>query len=166
MIAHILSTGDEVLLGDIVDTNSAFLCNGLKDMGIDVQKITAVGDDVETIASNIRDISLLADICLVTGGLGPTQDDLTALACSKAADDVLDLSKTALKSMVAYFKKRGFVLTKENEKQAMLPSKSKIMENHYGTAPGFYIKINRFIMGQNGFVNGNTNVFINYGINP
>ncbi|MBT7631465.1 MAG: damage-inducible protein CinA, partial [Desulfobacula sp.] len=68
MIAHILSTGDEVLLGDIVDTNSAFLCSSLKDMGVEVKKITAVRDDVEIIASTICDISLNSEICLVTGG--------------------------------------------------------------------------------------------------
>ena len=96
MIAHILSTGDEVLLGDIIDTNSAFLCSSLKDMGVEVQKITAVRDDVDLICSNICEISLNADICLVTGGLGPTQDDVTALACSRASGDKLDINQKAL----------------------------------------------------------------------
>ncbi|MBU8849867.1 MAG: CinA family nicotinamide mononucleotide deamidase-related protein [Desulfobacterales bacterium] len=143
MIAHILSTGDEVLLGDIVDTNSAFLCKALKDMGVEVQKIMAVGDDVELIASIIGDISLKADICLVTGGLGPTRDDVTALACSKASGHRLELNQDALVSMKSYFKKRGFVLTRDNEKQAMLPAGSRMLVNHNGTAPGFYIKINQ-----------------------
>ncbi len=143
MKAYILSTGDEVLLGDIVDTNSSFLCSALKDMGIEVQKITAIGDDIDTIASNLKDISSHTDICLVTGGLGPTKDDLTALACSKAADDCLEINDEALKSMKEYFKQKGFQFTRDNEKQAMLPSKAKMIENHNGTAPGFYIKINR-----------------------
>ncbi|RLC03925.1 MAG: damage-inducible protein CinA [Deltaproteobacteria bacterium] len=143
MIAHILSTGDEVLLGDIVDTNAAFLCSALKQMGIEVRKITAVGDDIDMIASTIIDISLQADICLVTGGLGPTQDDLTALACSKAADDSLELNRQALESMKSYFKKRGFELTRDNEKQVMLPSSANMLINHNGTAPGFYVKFNR-----------------------
>ncbi len=143
MIAHILSTGDEVLLGDIVDTNSAFLCKALREIGIQVKKITAVGDDVDAISSVIDDISLQADICLVTGGLGPTRDDLTGFACSKAAKDRLELNMTALESMRSYFKKRGFQLTRENEKQALLPSTSTMLINHNGTAPGFYIKINK-----------------------
>lgn len=143
MIAHILSTGDEVLLGDIVDTNSSFLCQALKDLGICVKKITAVGDDVDAIASVIKDISGQADICLVTGGLGPTQDDLTALACSRAAEDTLAKNNDALESMKTYFKKRGFQLTRDNEKQALLPSASSLMINHNGTAPGFYMKINQ-----------------------
>jgi nicotinamide-nucleotide amidase len=143
MQAYIFSTGDEVLLGDIIDTNSSFLCNSLKDMGVEVKKIIAVGDSVDTISANIKDISKLTDICLVTGGLGPTKDDLTALACSKAAGDSLELKPDALKSMQAYFKKRGFELSKENEKQAKLPSKARMIVNKNGTAPGFYIKINR-----------------------
>ena len=141
MIAHILSTGDEVLLGDIVDTNSAFLCSSLKDMGVEVQKITAVRDDVELICSNICEISLNADICLVTGGLGPTQDDVTALACSRAAGHALGINQKALESMKAYFAKRGFALTKDNEKQAMMPAGSQMIVNQNGTAPGFYLKI-------------------------
>ncbi len=143
MEAYILSTGDEVLLGDIVDTNSSFLCSSLKDMGIEVKKIIAVGDDIDTIASNIKHISLLTDICLVTGGLGPTKDDLTAIACSKAADDTLELKSDALKSMQSYFKQKGFTFTRDNEKQAKLPSKAKMIVNNNGTAPGFYMKINR-----------------------
>ena len=142
MIAHILSTGDEVLLGDIIDTNSGFLCQGLKDMGIEVQKIMAVGDDVEAIATVIEEISRNADICLVTGGLGPTRDDLTALACSRASGQRLELNPQALASMQSYFAKRGFVLNKDNEKQAMLPETSRVLINYNGTAPGFYMKIN------------------------
>ncbi len=143
MRAYILSTGDEVLLGDIVDTNSSFLCRSLKDMGIEVEKIIAVGDSVDTISANIKDISFKSDICLVTGGLGPTKDDLTALACGKAADQALELNMQALGFMKSYFKKAGFQLTRENEKQAMLPINAKMIINDNGTAPGFYIKINR-----------------------
>ena len=143
MRAYILSTGDEVLLGDIVDTNSSFLCRSLKDMGIEVEKIIAVGDSVDTISANIKDISFKSDICLVTGGLGPTKDDLTALACGKAADQALELNIQALGFMKSYFKKAGFQLTRENEKQAMLPINAKMIINDNGTAPGFYIKINR-----------------------
>ncbi|WP_457552681.1 CinA family nicotinamide mononucleotide deamidase-related protein [Desulfobacula sp.] len=143
MIAHILSTGDEVLLGDIVDTNSAVLCSALKEIGIEVKKIMAVGDDVDDIAAIMGDISLQADLCLVTGGLGPTRDDVTALACSIASGRKLDLNPDALVSMKSYFAKRGFALTRENESQAMLPAGAQMIVNHNGTAPGFYIKINK-----------------------
>lgn len=143
MIAHILSTGDEVLLGDIIDTNSGFLCSALKQMGIEVKKILAVGDDVEDITSTIKEISYTADICLVTGGLGPTRDDVTALSCSRAAGQVLEMNEQALESMTAYFKKRGFVLNRDNESQAMLPKTAHMIVNDHGTAPGFYIQINQ-----------------------
>ncbi len=143
MEAYVLSTGDEVLFGDIIDTNSSYLCSSLKDMGIEVKKIIAVEDNKDFLALNIKEISSLTDICLVTGGLGPTKDDLTALACSKAADDILELKSDALRSMQSYFKKKGFTFSKDNEKQARLPSKAKMIVNHNGTAPGFYIKINR-----------------------
>jgi nicotinamide-nucleotide amidase len=143
MIAHILSTGDELLLGQIIDTNSGFLCNGLKEMGIKVQKMTSVGDEVQSIAFAIREVCVQADLCLVTGGLGPTRDDLTALACSRAADVRLELDKDALASMQSYFSKKGFKWSRANEKQAMLPATSTMMVNHGGTAPGFYIRINK-----------------------
>ena len=143
MRAYILSTGDEVLLGDIVDTNSSFLCRSLKDMGVEVKKIVVIGDDLDTIASNIEHISFKSKICLVTGGLGPTKDDLTALACGKAADQPLELNQQALEFMKSYFKKKRFQLTRENEKQAVLPLNSKIIINENGTAPGFYTKINK-----------------------
>jgi len=119
------------------------LCSSLKDMGIEVEKIIAVGDCVDTISANIKDISFKGDICLVTGGLGPTNDDLTALACGKAADQALELNPLALEFMKSYFKKKGFPLTKENENQAMLPLNAKMIINDNGTAPGFYIKINK-----------------------
>jgi len=143
MKAYIFSTGDEVLLGDIIDTNSSYLCTSLKDMGIKVEKIITVGDNKDFLASNIKEISFATDICLVTGGLGPTQDDLTALACSMAADDPLELKPDALKSMKSYFKQKGYNFSKDNEKQAQLPSKAKMIVNNNGTAPGFYIKINK-----------------------
>ncbi len=143
MIAHILSTGDEVLLGDIVDTNSAYLCSQAKDMGIEIQKIVAVGDDTKTIADIIKAIASDADICFVTGGLGPTQDDVTAQACSMAAGKEWILHPQALASMTSFFEKKGFKLNKDNEKQAMLPEGSIVLENHNGTAPGFCIKIDK-----------------------
>ncbi|WP_300462679.1 CinA family nicotinamide mononucleotide deamidase-related protein [Desulfobacula sp.] len=141
MIAHILSTGDEVLLGDIVDTNAAFLCGALKELGIRVQKISAVGDEIDMLAATIKQIAVQADLCLVTGGLGPTRDDMTALACSQAAGDRLEMNPAALASMQSYFKKRGFELTRDNERQALLPSTATMLINHNGTAPGFYMRV-------------------------
>ncbi len=143
MIVQILSTGDEVLLGDIVDTNSTYLCRAMKDMGLRVERITAVGDDVEKITHVLKDVSFYADICLVSGGLGPTSDDVTALACSWAAGVELQLDQKALTAMKSYYMKKGYEWTGDNEKQAMLPIGSQMMTNHNGTAPGFYIQLNQ-----------------------
>ncbi len=143
MTAEILSTGDEVLLGDLVDTNSAFLCDRLKQMGIRVSQITVKGDDVDAICEVVQAISKRAEICLVTGGLGPTQDDVTAMACAKAMDESLILNPDALASMKGYFDRRGFDLTPDNEKQAWLPVSATVLENIHGTAPGFAFQLNR-----------------------
>ncbi len=139
MIAEILSTGDEVLLGDIIDTNSSFLCGKLKEMGIPVRQITAVGDGVADISNTLGQIATRADICLVTGGLGPTRDDLTAKACAKAAKEELVLNPRALETMTLYFKKMGFEVNRDNKKQAMLPASASVLVNRKGTAPGFYM---------------------------
>jgi nicotinamide-nucleotide amidase len=143
MTAEILSTGDEVLLGDLVDTNSAFLCDRLKQMGIRVSQITVKGDEVDAISEAVKAISKRAEICLVTGGLGPTQDDVTALACARAMNESLMLNPDALASMTVYFDRRGFDLTPDNEKQAWLPVSATVLENTHGTAPGFAFQLNR-----------------------
>lgn len=141
--AEILSTGDEVLLGDITDTNSSFLCRRLREAGVTVTGITAVGDDVRAISNAVGTISKRADICLVTGGLGPTRDDLTAQACAEAAGVSLERNPHALASMEAYFEKRGFEITPANEKQAMMPKGAGVLENQNGTAPGFEMALRK-----------------------
>jgi len=141
MIAEILSTGDEVLLGDIVDTNSRFLCEKLLDLGISVRQITAVGDEVAQISHTLDQIAQRADICLVTGGLGPTSDDLTALGCARAAGEELILNPKAVETMTVFFEKRGFEINQANKKQAMLPASAEVIVNLNGTAPGFFMSM-------------------------
>ncbi len=141
MITEILSTGDELLLGDITDTNSRYLCRRLKAAGLRVSRITAVGDDVHGIKRALKAISGRAQICLVTGGLGPTQDDLTAQAAAQAAGTELALNSQALESMRLFFETRNYELTQINKKQARLPQTARVMENTHGTAPGFDMDI-------------------------
>ncbi|WDP88857.1 MAG: CinA family nicotinamide mononucleotide deamidase-related protein [Desulfobacter sp.] len=141
MIAEILSTGDEVLLGDIVDTNSSYLCRRLKEAGITVSRITAVGDDIRAISQTLKTIAGRAEACIVTGGLGPTRDDLTAQAAARTAGIELERNGQALDSMKAFFEKRNYELTRANEKQAMLPAGARVLENSHGTAPGFEMDI-------------------------
>ena len=134
---HVFSTGNEVLFGDTVDTNSAFLCRQLKRSGVTVIKTSAVRDDMTALVSEIKNIASAADVCVMTGGLGPTSDDLTAEALAKAARVKIKLDTAALSSMKKYFDKRGVTLIPANEKQAMLPEGAQFMENRHGTAPGF-----------------------------
>lgn len=142
MIAQVLSTGDEILSGDVVDTNAAYLCRALRSLGFCVEKITAVKDDKNKIAKVLKRISKESNLCFVTGGLGLTIDDVTAKAAAMAAKSPLILHPDALHSMKQFFKKRKAVLTKANEKQAWLPLKAHFISNHNGTAPGFFLAIN------------------------
>jgi len=138
---HVFSTGNEVLLGDIVDTNSAFLCRQLKHSGVTVIKTSTVPDDMAALVQEIKKIASTADVCVMTGGLGPTLDDLTTQAFAKAAGVELAMDDDAMRSMKKFFDKRGYDLTPANEKQAILPQGAKFMENLHGTAPGFSMRI-------------------------
>ena len=140
MTVHLLTTGNEVLLGDIVDTNSTFLCQSISGLGLNVTRTVTIGDDIDAMAGILDDMAETAKIGIVTGGLGPTQDDVTAQACAKAFEKKLVLSKAALESMALYFEGRGLTMTPERQKQAMLPETVQVLENKYGTAPGFYIR--------------------------
>ncbi|MBF0411434.1 MAG: CinA family nicotinamide mononucleotide deamidase-related protein [Desulfamplus sp.] len=161
MRAEILSTGDEVLWGDIDDTNSSWLSRKLREYDIEIVRISCVGDHLEDIAGIMKEISVRGssvwadsvqvvdysqtDIVLVTGGLGPTSDDLSAEAAALASDDTIIMNQIALNSMKSYFSKRNWNLSDDNIKQAMLPSRAGVMENLHGTAPGFYIEIDKTI---------------------
>jgi len=137
MKAEILSTGDEVLWGEIDDSNASWLARRLRECGVDVTRVNCVGDDIATISTLMTEISSRCDMVLVTGGLGPTSDDLSAQAAVVATGDDLVLNPQAFESMAAYFTLKGWDMTKGNEKQAMLPSKAVMMDNVCGTAPGF-----------------------------
>jgi nicotinamide-nucleotide amidase len=138
---HVFSTGNEVLLGDIVDTNSTFLCRQLKHSGVTVIKASTVPDDMAALVQEIISIASTADVCVMTGGLGPTSDDLTTQALAQAAGVELARDDEAMRSMKKFFDKRGYDLTPANEKQAILPKGATFMENLHGTAPGFSMRI-------------------------
>lgn len=143
--AEIFSTGDEVLWGDIDDTNASWLARKLRESGIDVMRTSCAGDRLEDLVAIIHEISVRADVVLVTGGLGPTSDDLSAEAAAIASDDSIALNPVALSYMESYFARKGWELSDANKKQAMLPSKAGVMENTCGTAPGFHIDCGKAI---------------------
>jgi len=143
MIAEILATGDEVLTGAVVDSNSAHIAQTLEEVGIEVVRHSCVGDDLDVLASLIEKIGHRSDVAIVTGGLGPTSDDITAAAAAKAAGVELVLDKKALSWVENAFKKRKRPMDDSNIKQAILPDQAEPLYNPVGTAPGFYLKIGR-----------------------
>jgi len=143
MNAEILSTGDEVRTGAIVDSNSAYIAQQLEDVGAMVFRHNCVGDDLDMLAEILTEISHRADICVVTGGLGPTQDDLTAQAAAKAAGVELAYDNDALTWIEALFAARNRPMSPSNKKQALLPVGASCLVNPVGTAPGFVLKIHQ-----------------------
>jgi len=141
MKAEILATGDEIRSGALVDTNSAYIAEKLEQIGVAVQRHICAGDDPDVLESIIKEISRRVDICVVTGGLGPTTDDITAEAAASAAGVDLVADEKALSMIAAFFKARNREMTASNRKQALVPSGSKTLYNPVGTAPGFSLKI-------------------------
>lgn len=142
MKAEIISTGNELVTGSVADTNTATIAGLLNWYGIAVSRSTTVGDDMDALSDLFSEASRRADLVLVTGGLGPTVDDLTANAASRAAEVPLELNREALDSVKQFFENRQIPMPKENEKQAMLPSSAMMIDNSHGTAPGFSMNIN------------------------
>ena len=141
MIAEILTTGDEIRSGALVDSNSAYIAQKLEETGIEVARHSCIGDDPAETVSILTEMGQRSDIAVVTGGLGPTDDDLTSAAAARAAAVVLVLDPQALASVENFFKGRNRTLTDSNKKQAMLPAGAQCLNNPVGTAPGFHIKI-------------------------
>ena len=142
-IAEIFSQGDEVLTGQIADTNAAWLAHQVTGLGFEVIHHSAVGDRLEPMVEQLRVIARRSDLCIGTGGLGPTVDDLTAAAVAAAFDRPLALDPVALEQVQAYFARRGHTMAEVNRKQAWLPAGSQRLDNHWGTAPGFLVQQER-----------------------
>lgn len=142
MNIQLLLTGDEVMNGDVVDTNSVLMAKLLKDLGLEIHKKTSIPDNLKLLIHEIKTITKAADILIVSGGIGPTVDDLTSEAIAKAAGISLCLDEIALKHVTSFCQKRGFPLNEPNKKQALLPDGCTIIPNPIGTAVGFSLKIN------------------------
>ena len=131
-----ISTGDELVTGRTVDTNSAWLARKLLDRGIATLSHHTVGDDAEEIASQIRSAAQRADIVLVTGGLGPTPDDLTRQALAQLLGTELVLHEESLGRLREFFRRRGRPMVDANLIQVMIPQGASPLDNEIGTAPG------------------------------
>ncbi|MDW1890851.1 CinA family nicotinamide mononucleotide deamidase-related protein [Vibrio sp. Vb1574] len=137
-----LSTGEEVLHGDIVDTNAAWLSSLFYQHGFGLTKRSTVGDSLSSLVEEFLMLSFNNDVVIVNGGLGPTTDDMSAAAAARAADCKLVLFKEWLQHLENLYARRGIPMPDSNLKQAMLPETAEILDNPIGTACGFKMLIN------------------------
>ncbi|RLD30010.1 MAG: competence/damage-inducible protein A [Bacteroidetes bacterium] len=141
MQAEIITIGDEILIGQIVDTNSAFIAKELNKIGISVFQITSVQDDKKHILKSLKEAQDNVDIIIVTGGLGPTKDDITKHTIAEYFSDTLVQNKDVLKNIETLWEKYiKQPLSQINKDQALIPSKSKPLMNRFGSAPGMWIE--------------------------
>jgi nicotinamide-nucleotide amidase len=143
MLAEILATGEEIRTGALVDSNSAHIAGVLEEAGVEVARLNAVGDDLGRLKRLLSEIGARADLAVVTGGLGPTVDDLTAQAASEAAGAALAERPEARAAIEAFYRERGRPLNPSLLKQALLPQGADMLPNPVGTAPGFALTIGR-----------------------
>ena len=142
IVAELLTIGDELLYGQIVDTNAQWMSVELSQAGIKVIRKTTVGDQEDEILTALAEAEKRADIVLITGGLGPTNDDLTKPCLAKYFDCELQIHEEALAEVTAFFKQRGRELTGVNRQQAALPVCCDKVTNSVGTAPGMWFHRN------------------------
>lgn len=140
MKSAILSIGTEILFGQITNTNSVYLSQQLNMMGIDVMYHYTVGDNPQRLEDLIKLAFRDCDLIITTGGLGPTQDDLTKEIACKTLDDQLVLHEPSLQHLEEFFDKRKTKMTENNLKQAYMPSRATVLFNSQGTAPGFALE--------------------------
>ena len=139
LVVEIVCVGTELLLGNIVNTNAAYLAEKVAGLGLSCYYHTVVGDNPERAEETIRTAVNRSDIVILSGGLGPTQDDLTKEIAAKVCGKELYLHEESLKAIETFFEKRGLTFTDNNRKQALVPVDSIVLKNNNGTAPGMII---------------------------
>ncbi len=142
IVAELLTIGDEILYGQIVDTNSQWMSVELSNVGIQVIRKTTVGDVEHEILTAFAEAEKRADVILITGGLGPTSDDLTKPLLARYFNCAIEIHEEALEEVTAFFKSRGRELTDINRQQAALPVCCEKITNVMGTAPGMWFERN------------------------
>lgn len=141
MLAEIITIGDELLIGQVIDTNSAFIAKQLNKIGISVYQITSVQDDKSHILKALKDAESNVDVIILTGGLGPTKDDITKKTIAEYFNDTLIRDASVLKNIEELWKNyTGGLLLQVNQDQALVPSKAKVLMNKLGTAPGMWME--------------------------
>jgi nicotinamide-nucleotide amidase len=136
MLAEIITIGDELLIGQVIDTNSAWMAEQLNSIGIRVQQITSIPDERDHILKTLKEASTRAELILMTGGLGPTRDDITKQTLCDYFGSDLVFSEDAFRNVERLFSARGMAVTELNRRQAMVPACCRVIPNPNGTAPG------------------------------
>ena len=140
---EILSTGDELLTGQVVDTNSAWLMDRLWEIGVMVRRKTLVGDDRQDLLAALSETTSRAELVVMSGGLGPTEDDLTSECVAAALGVPLEEDAASMEAIRRRFERLGRTMTPNNAKQARFPRGATVLPNRFGTAPGFEVRLGR-----------------------
>lgn len=140
MRAHILSIGSELILGHLTDTNATFLAQELVALGIELLHVTQVGDDRPRLARTIASAAASADLVICSGGVGPTDDDLTREAIADVMGETPEVDPALLATLEAFFAGRGLAMPARNRKQAWLIPSAEPLPNPIGTAPGWFVR--------------------------
>ena len=143
MPAGIISVGDELLSAEVADSNFVFLARHLRQLGIDVQEHLTLGDDRARLSGAIERLSRDCELVLITGGLGPTEDDLTRYCLSEVLSSPLEMDQEALRQITEHFRRLKREMAKVNRIQAMIPASARAIENTLGTAPGIAARLGR-----------------------
>ena len=142
MKAEIITVGTEILLGDILNTNTHYLANELASIGVEVYYQITVGDNKDRLLNTLKESLQRSDLVICTGGLGPTDDDITKEVCAKYFGYTMEIDECSWDKIRKFFEKRDKKPTENNKKQAYFPKESKILPNDYGTAPGCIMEKN------------------------
>ena len=140
MKAEVIAIGSELLLGQIIDTNSSYIAKRLAESGIELAQTATVGDDLQRMKEVIREAINRSQIVITTGGIGPTEDDLTREAIAGVTEHPLIFQPHLMEQIENLFKTRGFRMAENNRKQAYIPEGAIAIENPKGTAPGFIVE--------------------------
>lgn len=138
MTAEIISIGDELLIGQVINSNQAYIAEKLNSVGVSVSRMVTVGDDVTQIVQTFRDATARWDVVVVTGGLGPTHDDVTRSAVCEFFETGLVRDEEAYQNVLRIFAQRKRVVLAINEEQALVPRGCTVIQNAHGTAPGYF----------------------------
>lgn len=145
MKAEILTIGDEILIGQITNTNSVWIAQQLNLAGIQIVHMASVGDDREAILTAFKAAMQRADFVFITGGLGPTKDDITKKTFADFFNAELEMNADVLADVSGFFSKRGRPLTEINRNQALIPKGATVFRNSQGTAPGMWMKKDKVV---------------------